>query len=45
MLEDRHEIRGVQELLGHNDVPTTMISTHVSYGGSASARSLLDRLE
>jgi integron integrase len=44
MLEDGHDIRVVQELLGHKDVRTTMVDTHVSYGGSASARSPLDRL-
>jgi integron integrase len=45
MLEDGHDIRTVQCLLGHKDVRTTMVYTHVSYGGAASARSPLDRLE
>ena len=29
LLEESHDIRTVQELLGHRDVSTTMISTHV----------------
>jgi site-specific recombinase XerD len=45
MLEDGHDLRTVQSLLGHTDVRTTMLYTHVSYGGAASARSPLDRLE
>lgn len=29
LLEDGYDIRTVQELLGHTDVRTTMIDTHV----------------
>jgi integrase len=37
LLEDRYDIRTVQELLGHTDVSTTMICTHVlNRGGWAS---------
>jgi hypothetical protein len=36
-------IRTVQELLGHKDVRTTMIDTHVLSRGPAGATSPLDR--
>ena len=43
LLEDGYDIRTVQELLGHSDVKTTMIYTHVLQKGAKGVRSPLDR--
>jgi integron integrase len=43
LLQDGYDIRTVQELLGHKDVRTTMIYTHVLNKGGRGVRSPLDQ--
>jgi site-specific recombinase XerD len=42
LLEVGYDIRTVQELLGHKDLNTTMICTHVLNRGGKAVRSPLD---
>jgi len=44
LLESGYDIRTVQELLGHKDVRTTMLYTHVLNRGGLGVRSPMDAI-
>ena len=45
LLQNGYDIRTVQELLGHKDVKTTMIYTHVLQKGASAVNSPLDAMD
>jgi len=45
LLENNQDIRTIQQLLGHSNVKTTMIYTHVSQTGVTGTKSPLDSLD
>jgi hypothetical protein len=45
LLKDRYEVRTIQEPLGHQDVRTPMISTHVLNCGRGTVRGAADTMQ
>ena len=44
LLESSYDIRTIQELLGHSDIKTTMVYTHVLNRGGLGVQSPIDRM-
>ena len=45
LLESAYDIRTIQELMGHKNINTTMIYTHVLNRGASAVKSPVDELK